>query len=60
MAKRARLVTLCCILLLSFVRPSFADARFDLIGPRINVRVTRNGVTLPIAEVPNLQPGDSI
>src|ERR1700742_1776656 len=61
MAKRARLVTLCCIvLLLGFVRPSFGDARFDLIGPRINVRVTRNGVTLPIADVPNLQPGDRI
>ncbi len=49
------------ILLLSFARPSVAiDARFDLVGPRINVRVTRNGVTLPIAEVPNLQPGDRI
>ncbi|HEV2576206.1 MAG TPA: hypothetical protein VGU25_03240 [Acidobacteriaceae bacterium] len=60
MAKCARLVPL-CILLLTFIRPSFAvDARFDLVGPRINVRVTRNGVTLPIAEVPNLQPGDRI
>jgi hypothetical protein len=60
MAKCARLVIL-CTLLLSFIRPSFAvDARFDLVGPRINVRVTRNGVTLPIAEVPNLQPGDRI
>src|ERR1700742_3341700 len=61
MAKRARLVTLCCIvLLLGFVRPSFGDARFDLIGPRFNVRVTRNAVTLPIAQVPTLQPGDRI
>jgi hypothetical protein len=49
------------ILLLAFTRPGFAaDARFDLVGPRINIRVTRNGVTLPIAEVPNLQPGDRI
>ncbi|HTV08370.1 MAG TPA: hypothetical protein VMD97_04920 [Candidatus Aquilonibacter sp.] len=49
------------ILLLTFARPGAAvDARFDLVGPRINVRVTRNGVTLPIAEVPNLQPGDRI
>lgn len=56
----ARLITL-CILLLSFVRPSAAvDARFDLVGPRINMRVTRKGVTLPISEVPNLQPGDRI
>src|SRR5579875_2250251 len=60
MAKYARILPL-CILLLSFVRPSYAvDARFDLVGPRINVRVTRKGVTLPIAEVPNLQPGDRI
>jgi hypothetical protein len=60
MAKYARLICL-SILLLAFTRPSFAvDARFDLVGPRINVRVTRNGVTLPIAEVPNLQPGDRL
>jgi hypothetical protein len=56
----ARLLSLVIFLLLA-VRPGAAvDARFDLIGPRINVRVTRNGVTLPIAEVPNLQPGDRI
>ena len=60
MARCARLLVL-FTLLLTFVRPSAAvDARFDLVGPRINVRVTRNGVTLPIAEVPNLQPGDRI
>src|SRR5579875_4137614 len=60
MAKCARLLSLCMFLLLA-VRPGAAvDARFDLIGPRINIRVTRNGVTLPIAEVPNLQPGDRI
>jgi hypothetical protein len=60
MARCARLLVL-FILLLSLGRPAAAaDARFDLVGPRINVRVTRNGVTLPIAEVPNLQPGDRI
>ena len=60
MARCARLLVL-FTLLLTFVRPSAAvDARFDLVGPRINIRVTRNGVTLPIAEVPNLQPGDRI
>ena len=37
-----------------------ADARFDLMGPRIDVQITRGGVTLPIASVPNLQPGDRI
>src|SRR6185437_3435965 len=36
------------------------NARFDLAGPRIDVRVTRAGVTLPVASVPNLQPGDRI
>jgi hypothetical protein len=38
-----------------------ADAgRFDLTGPKIEVHVTRHGSTLPIAQVPNLQPGDKI
>ena len=60
MVRCARLLVL-FILLLTLVRPSAAaDARFDLVGPRINVRVTRDGVTLPIAQVPNLQPGDRI
>jgi len=35
-------------------------ARFDLTGPRIDVRVTRDGKTLPIAAVPNLKAGDRI
>src|ERR1700733_1170645 len=38
-----------------------ADAgRFDLTGPKIEVHVTRDGRTLPIAQVPNLQAGDKI
>ena len=36
------------------------SARFDLPGPKIDIRVTRNGILLPIASVPNLQPGDQI
>ncbi len=40
--------------------PAFPQARFDLTGPKIDIRVTRAGVTLPIAAVPNLQPGDQI
>jgi hypothetical protein len=35
-------------------------ARFDLTGPKVDVHVTRAGRTLPIAQVPNLQPGDKI
>ena len=39
---------------------SKAQARFDLSGPHIDIHVTRAGVTLPIARVPNLQAGDQI
>lgn len=35
-------------------------APFDLTGPRIEMRVTRGKQTLPIASVPNLQPGDKV
>ncbi len=35
-------------------------ARFDLMGPKVEIRVTRAGVTLPIASVPNLQSGDRL
>src|SRR5271154_5394795 len=35
-------------------------ARFDLAGPKVDVHVTRSGKTLPIAQVPNLQPGDKL
>ena len=39
----------------------FADnPAFDLPGPRIEVRVTRGGKTLPIFEVPELQAGDRL
>jgi hypothetical protein len=47
--------------LLTFVGAAGADnAAFDLIGPKVDVRVQRAGVTLPIAQVPNLQPGDRL
>src|ERR1700740_2779430 len=48
--------------LLSFVaRTSRADSSaFDLAGPRIQMTVTRAGNTLPISDVPNLQPGDRL
>jgi hypothetical protein len=35
-------------------------AAFDLIGPQLDVRVQRAGITLPISEVPNLQAGDRL
>jgi hypothetical protein len=35
-------------------------AAFDLSGPRVEMNVTRAGKTLPIADVPNFQPGDRL
>jgi len=46
---------LCCQL--SYAQ---AAARFDLTGPRVDVRVTRGDKTLPIAAVPNLKAGDKL
>src|SRR6201996_4070465 len=52
---------LVCVLLLAICGQSrAADGRFDLVGPRLDVRVTRGADTLPIAQVPNLLPGDKI
>ena len=51
------------LLLLVFVLMplSWADtAAFDLPGPQIEVRVTRDHKTLSISEVPNLRPGDRL
>jgi hypothetical protein len=60
MAKRARLLLLPLLFFFLLQRSLHADGRFDLVGPRIDVRVTRGNETLPIASVPNLQPGDKI
>ena len=51
-----------CLLAMCFMAALRADdkARFDLVGPTIDIRVSRGSSTLPIAEVPNLQPGDKI
>lgn len=35
-------------------------AQFDLAGPTLQVQVTRGGVTLPISETPNLEPGEKL
>ena len=35
-------------------------AAFDLVGPKIEVRVDREGKTLSISEVPSLQTGDRL
>jgi hypothetical protein len=51
-----------CVLAVSFTTALRADdkARFDLAGPTIDIHVTRGSSTLPIAQVPNLQPGDKL
>jgi hypothetical protein len=39
----------------------WADAApFDLAGPRLEVKITRAGKTLPVSEVPNLAVGDRV
>lgn len=52
----------CLLLLLGliFAVNLYADNAFDLSGPKIDVHVKRGEVTLPIAQVPNLLPGDRI
>ncbi len=52
---------LCFSTVFFFTLAARADnASFDLIGPKFQVHVQRAGVTIPIAEVPNLQPGDRL
>ena len=52
---------LACIVGAAFLGVARADnAAFDLIGPKVEVRVQRSGATLPIAQVPNLQAGDRL
>lgn len=54
----------CCLLwagLLLNTRAAHAEpAAFDLVGPSLEVNVTRGGKTLPIADVASLQSGDRL
>ncbi|MGY2736317.1 hypothetical protein [Sphingomonas sp. UYP23] len=47
-------------LLLAAPAVEAASSSFDLIGPRLDVTVLRDGVTLPLERVPNLAEGDRI
>ena len=60
--RTALTATIALLASLSFAAQiSRADsAAFDLAGPRIQMTVTRAGKTLPISDVPNLQPGDRL
>ena len=48
------------LLLLASGLSQAGTAAFDLPGPQMEVRVTRAAKTLPISQVPNLQPRDRI
>ena len=64
MAKLSRLRLIATLVGLGFVLGSVAaladGGRFDLPGPKVDVRVTRGGKTLPVASVPNLMAGDTL
>ncbi len=50
---------LAALLICLAAAPLFAvSPPFDLAGPRIEIKITRAGRTLPISQVPNLQAGD--
>jgi hypothetical protein len=51
---------LTAFLVCAVTRTGADTAAFDLIGPRIEMTVTRGSSTLPISEVPNLQGGDRV
>jgi hypothetical protein len=58
--KLLNVATCCLVVSASLALHADDPVRFDLAGPKIDVRVTRGGTTLPIAQVPNLQPGDKV
>ncbi len=56
-----KLSLVCLVLLLAAPRPAVADPTpFDLAGPKLDVRVTNAGRTLPIAQTPNLAAGEQL
>jgi len=59
MAKLSRHIT-ALVFLAGTLAFAQGAARFDLPGPKIDIRVTRDGILLPIGSVPNLQPKDQI
>jgi hypothetical protein len=57
----SRLRIFCMVFLLVAPCSVFADpAQFDLAGPKLEVKVTHAGKTLPISAVPNLSAGDQL
>jgi hypothetical protein len=60
MAKRSWLRLIAALLVLGSSAALADGGRFDLPGPKVDVRITRGGKMLPVASVPNLLPGDTI
>ncbi len=58
--RRALTLVLPCFLGFAAGTAAGQVGRFDLLGPRIDVHVTRGDNSLPISSVPNLQPGDKL
>lgn len=54
------MLTLVLSLFVGTLAHRVAAAPFDLTGPTLQISVTRDGATLPIANVPNLAAGDEI
>jgi hypothetical protein len=59
---RRRLSSIVILVIACFLPCSASadTAAFDLVGPKIDVRVRRDDKTLPISEVPNLQERDRL
>ena len=55
-----RYFALILTILAALVARADGGAAFDLAGPKVEVKVTRDGKTLPVSEVPNLKAGDRI
>jgi hypothetical protein len=52
---------LAVVVSLAAATSAWADAApFDLAGPKLEVKITRAGKTLPVSEVPNLAVGDRV
>ena len=54
------LTSLLCLASAPLASAQTPNARFDLSGPKVDVRVTRDGRSLPIAAVPNLLEADQL
>ncbi|WP_263355633.1 hypothetical protein [Acidicapsa ligni] len=60
MSRRLKLVPALLLPFLVSVAAFAQSQAFDLSGPKVDVHVQRAGKTLPIAQVPNLLPGDRL